>query len=475
MANIIARVQRPTLVIAPNKTLAAQLYTEFRELFPGNAVEFFISYYDYYQPEAYLPSTDTYIEKDASINDEIDRLRHSATRSLLERRDVVIIASVSCIYGIGSPEEYRRQHLYLEAGMQLNRHAFLRRLVELQYARNEIDFHRSCFRARGDVIEIFPPHSGDRAFRIELFGDVVDVISEFDPVRGTVIEKLKRLTIYPGTHYVTTGGRLESAIDGIEKELAERLDVLRAENKLLEAQRLEQRTRFDLEMLRETGYCTGIENYSRHLDGRRAGEPPYTLIDYFPRDFLLFIDESHITVPQLGAMVRGDRSRKETLVEYGFRLPSALDNRPLTFDEFRERITQTIYVSATPGNYEKEQAGECVTEQIIRPTGLIDPEVEVRRARNQVEDLLQEIRKQIDRKERTLVTTLTKRMAEDLTDYYRELGIKVRYLHSDIETLEREVLAWAQLRDEQRATIRWQFTQLKARDKFKRFYPVYQN
>ena len=437
MANVIARIRRPALVIAPNKTLAAQLFTEFREIFPENSVEFFISYYDYYQPEAYLPATDTYIEKDASINDEIDRLRHSATRSLLERRDVIIVASVSCIYGIGSPEEYQRQHLSLEVGMQLDRDRLLRKLVGLQYARNEIDFHRSCFRARGDVVEIFPPHSGDRAFRVELFGDELETISEFDPVRGTVSGRMKRLTVYPGTHYVTTGEKLETAIRSISKELDERLDELRSTQKLLEAQRLEQRSRFDLEMLRETGYCTGIENYSRHLDGRRPGEPPATLLDYFPRDFLVFIDESHITIPQLRGMQRGDRSRKETLVEYGFRLPSAIDNRPLTFEEFEERIHQVIYVSATPGDYEHERAGPNLTEQIIRPTGLIDPKVGVRGARNQVEDLLGEIRKQVAANERTLVTTLTKRMAEDLSDYYRELGIKVRYLHSDIHTLER--------------------------------------
>ena len=437
MANVIARVNRPALVIAPNKTLAAQLFTEFRELFPENAVEFFISYYDYYQPEAYLPATDTYIEKDASINDEIDRLRHSATRSLLERRDVIIVASVSCIYGIGSPEEYRRHHLYLEVGKEASRDKLLRRLVELQYTRNEIDFHRGCFRSRGDVIEIFPPHSGERAFRIELYGDEVEGISEFDPIRGTVAEKLKRLTVYPGTHYITTGGKLEAAIAGIEAEMRERLAQFYRDNKLLEAQRLEQRTRFDLEMLIETKYCTGIENYSRHLDGRAPGEPPYTLIDYFPGDFLLFIDESHITVPQLGGMYRGDRSRKENLVEYGFRLPSALDNRPLQFEEFRGRINQVIYVSATPGDYELKQARNRPVEQIIRPTGLIDPPVEVRPAKNQVLDLFGEIKKQVERKERTLVTTLTKRMAEDLTEYYRELGIKVRYLHSEILTFER--------------------------------------
>jgi len=353
------------------------------------------------------------------------------------RRDVIIVASVSCIYGIGSPEEYRRHHLYLEVGKEASRDKLLRRLVELQYTRNEIDFHRGCFRSRGDVIEIFPPHSGERAFRIELYGDEVEGISEFDPIRGTVAEKLKRLTVYPGTHYITTGGKLEAAIAGIEAEMRERLAQFYRDNKLLEAQRLEQRTRFDLEMLIETKYCTGIENYSRHLDGRAPGEPPYTLIDYFPGDFLLFIDESHITVPQLGGMYRGDRSRKENLVEYGFRLPSALDNRPLQFEEFRGRINQVIYVSATPGDYELKQARNRPVEQIIRPTGLIDPPVEVRPAKNQVLDLFGEIKKQVERKERTLVTTLTKRMAEDLTEYYRELGIKVRYLHSEILTFER--------------------------------------
>lgn len=437
MSNVIARVNRPTLVIAPNKTLAAQLYGEFKALFPENAVEYFVSYYDYYQPEAYIPATDTYIEKDASINDEIDKMRHSATHSLLTRRDCIIVASVSCIYGIGSPENYASMHLYVERGMETQRDEVLRRLVEMQYQRNDHDFYRGTFRVRGDVVEIFPAYEGEVAIRLEFFGDEVDTVSEIDPMSGRLIRRVERVIIHPASHYVTPGDKLKRAIDTIRDELRDRLNGLKAQNKLLEAQRLEQRTLFDLELLEEMGYCPGIENYSRHLSGRLPGEPPYTLIDYFPEDYLLFIDESHISIPQLVGMYHGDRSRKETLVEYGFRLPSALDNRPLTFEEFTRRINQVIYVSATPGPYELEKAQGAVVEQIIRPTGLMDPAIEVRPAKGQVDDLLEEIRKKVERKERVLVTTLTKRMAEDLTQYYADLGIKVKYLHSDVETLER--------------------------------------
>ncbi len=437
MANVIARLGRPTLVISHNKTLAAQLYTEFRELFPSNAVEFFVSYYDYYQPEAYIPATDTYIEKDTLINDEIDKLRHSATRSLLERRDVIIVASVSCIYGLGSPEAYYGLLLPLERGKRIRRADILAKLVEILYERNDYDFHRGTFRVRGDVIEVFPVHEESKAIRIELWDDVVEGLYEIDPLRGKVIRSLEKVAIYPASHYVTTRQRLEAAIEGIKIELSERVKELRAQGKLLEAQRLEQRTLFDLEMLSELGYCKGIENYSRHLTGRMPGEPPPTLLDYLPDDALIFIDESHVTVPQLQGMYHGDRSRKETLVEYGFRLPSALDNRPLTFEEFEERVKQVVYVSATPGDYELEKAQGHVAEQIIRPTGLMDPEVEVRPALNQVEDLLGEIRERVRRGERVLVTTLTKRMAEDLTDYYLDMGVRVRYLHSEIDTLER--------------------------------------
>jgi excinuclease ABC subunit B len=437
MANVVERVQKPTLVISHNKTLAAQLYGEFKDLFPGNAVEFFVSYYDYYQPEAYIPSTDTYIEKDTSINDEIDKMRHSATRSLLDRNDVIIVASVSCIYGLGSPEAYYGLLLLLERGAIVSREKILTKLVEIQYERNDIDFHRGTFRVRGDVVEVFPAYEEDRAIRIELFGDEVEAISEIDPLRGKVTQRLDKITIYPGSHYVTTQERMRSAIENIRIELEERLEELRSQGKLLEAQRLEGRTRFDLEMLQELGYCPGIENYSRHLTGRRPGEPPPTLLDYFPRDFLLIIDESHVTVPQLVGMYRGDRSRKETLVEYGFRLPSALDNRPLNFPEFEERLRQAIYVSATPGEYELQKAGSKVVEQIIRPTGLIDPDITVKGARNQVDDLLDEIRRRVENGHRVLVTTLTKRMAEDLTEYYADLDLRVKYLHSEIDTLER--------------------------------------
>jgi len=437
MANVIERVQKPTLVISHNKTLAAQLYGEFKELFPENAVEFFVSYYDYYQPEAYIPSTDTYIEKDTQINEEIDKMRHSATRSLLERNDVIIVASVSCIYGLGSPEAYHGMLLYLEKGMEISREEILSKLVEIQYERNDIDFHRGTFRVRGDVIEVFPAHEESRAIRVELFGDQVEDISEIDPIKGRVIERLDKVPIYPGSHYVTPPDRLEKAILSIREELKERLEWFRSKNQLLEAQRLEQRTKFDLEMLKELGYCQGIENYSRHLTGRSAGEPPPTLLDYYPKDYLLFIDESHVTVPQLIGMYRGDRSRKETLVEYGFRLPSALDNRPLMFEEFQERVRQVVYVSATPSEYEMRKSHGKIVEQIIRPTGLSDPRLDVKPAKNQVDDLFAEIQKRVKGKERVLVTTLTKRMAEDLTEYYADLGIRVKYLHSDIDTLDR--------------------------------------
>lgn len=437
MANVIERVQKPTLVISHNKTLAAQVYGEFKELFPDNAVEYFVSYYDYYQPEAYIPSTDTYIEKDTLINEDIDKMRHSATRSLLERNDVIIVASVSCIYGLGSPEAYHGMLLYLERGMEISREVILSKLVEIQYERNDIDFHRGTFRVRGDVIDVFPVHEEKQAIRIELFGDEVEALSEIDPLRGKVIQPLDKVPIYPGSHYVTPPDRIRMAIQTIQEELRERLGWLKSKKQLLEAQRLEQRTRFDLEMLKELGYCQGIENYSRHLTGRRPGEPPPTLLDYFTRDYLLFIDESHVTLPQLIGMYRGDRSRKETLVEYGFRLPSALDNRPLKFEEFEERVRQIIYVSATPSDYEMKKSKGRVVEQIIRPTGLIDPSLEVKPAKNQVDDLLEEIRKRVKKKERVLVTTLTKRMAEDLTEYYADLGVKVKYLHSDIDTLDR--------------------------------------
>ena len=437
MANVVARVQKPTLVIAPNKTLAAQLYGEFKRLFPHNAVEYFVSYYDYYQPEAYVPQTDTYIAKDASINEEIDKMRHSATRSLLERRDVIIVASVSCIYGLGSPEAYQGLLLHLDRGQEIEREKVLRKLVEIHYQRSDMDFHRGTFRVRGDVVEIFPAYEEERAFRIEFFGNEVERILEIDPLWGKAVGELTRLAVYPASHYVTTRPMLEQAIKNIQAELHERLVELRGQGKLLEAQRLEERCRFDLEMLQELGYCTGIENYSRHLTGRAPGEPPPCLLDYYPDDSLFFIDESHITVPQLQGMYRGDRSRKLTLVEYGFRLPSALDNRPLSFEEFEAVVPQVIYVSATPADYELRQAQGVVVEQIIRPTGLMDPEIRVRPAENQVDDLIAEIRRRAERNERILVTTLTKRMAEDLTEYLTDMGIKVRYLHSDINTIER--------------------------------------
>jgi len=437
MANVVAAVNRPTLVIAPNKTLAAQLYGEFKELFPENAVEYFVSYYDYYQPEAYLPTTDTFIEKDSSINDEIDKLRHSATRSLLTRRDVLIVASVSCIYGIGSPESYRAMHIFFHQGDDYGRDELLRKLVEIQYERNDVDFHRGSFRVRGDIVEIFPAHDDERAVRVEFFGDTVDTISEIDPLRGQVLQRLAKCAIYPASHYVATRESLERAVEQIRVELEERIRYFRERNMLLEAQRIEQRTFFDIEMLEEMGFCQGIENYSRHFDGRAPGAPPYTLIDYFPADFLLVIDESHITVSQIGGMYRGDRSRKETLVSYGFRLPSALDNRPLNFREFTDKLSQTVYVSATPAEYELRKSEGVIVEQVIRPTGLLDPAIEVRPATGQVDDLLHEIREAVSAGDRVLVTTLTKRMAEELTDYYRDLGVKVKYLHSDINTIER--------------------------------------
>ncbi|MBI5492995.1 MAG: excinuclease ABC subunit UvrB [Deltaproteobacteria bacterium] len=437
MAKVIEEIGRPALIIAPNKTLAAQLYAEMRDLFPDNAVEYFVSYYDYYQPEAYVPTTDTFIEKDASINDEIDKLRHSATHSLLTRKDVIIVASVSCIYGIGSPDDYGSMHVYAERGMETDRNSVLKRLVEIQYARDDFDFHRGTFRVRGDIVDVFPAYETDTALRLEFFGDTIESITEIDPMRGKPLRRVEKALIHPASHYVTTRENLKKAASSIREELRERLKELKGRNKLLEAQRLEQRALFDLEFLEEMGYCPGIENYSRHISGRLPGEPPYTLIDYFPEDFLLFIDESHITIPQLNGMYHGDRSRKETLIDYGFRLPSALDNRPLKFEEFEKRVYKTIYVSATPGPYEHGKAGSRIAEQIIRPTGLMDPEIEVRPASTQVDDLLGEIKKRVKKGERVLVTTLTKRMAEDLTQYYAELGVRVKYLHSDVETLER--------------------------------------
>jgi excinuclease ABC subunit B len=437
VANVIQRSSRPTLILAPNKTLAAQLYGEMRELFPENAVEYFVSYYDYYQPEAYIPSTDTFIDKDAIINDQIDRMRHSATVALLSRRDVIIVASVSCIYGIGSAESYHGLVIQLAVGEEFRRDALLRRLVDIQYERNDVDFHRGSFRVRGDVVEIFPTYEHDTAIRIEFFGDDIESIKEVDPLRGRVKTTLDRYAIYPGSHYVTPQAQMRRAIEGVREELRERLDFFDKAGRFLEKQRLEQRTLYDLEMMEQMGFCSGIENYSRHLSGRRAGDPPPTLLDYFPPEFLLVVDESHQTMPQVQAMYRGDRARKETLVEYGFRLPSALDNRPLKFEEFEEHARQVIYVSATPGEYEFTKVQGVVVEQLIRPTGLTDPVVEVRPVSGQVDDLLGQIKLRVGSGERVLVTTLTKRMAEDLTDYYRELGVRIRYLHSDIDTLER--------------------------------------
>ncbi len=437
IARVIAALNRPALIIAHNKTLAAQLYGEFKELFPENAVEFFVSYYDYYQPEAYLPTTDTYIEKDALINDDIDRLRHSATRAVLERRDVIVVASVSCIYGIGSPQDYMEMHLLLDETMQTPRDDLLDRLVEMQYKRTDIDFKRGSFRVRGDVVEIYPPFALDKAIRLELFGDSVEALYEIDPLTGNRIRRIGKVALFPNSHWLTPKDRLETALKHIEAEMKESVERFLKQGRITEARRIEERTRFDMEMLKEFNYCHGIENYSRHLSGRAPGEPPYTLIDYFPPDFLMVIDESHATIPQIRGMYEGDRSRKQTLIDFGFRLPSALDNRPLTFAEFERRAAQAIYVSATPAPYEIEKSGGRIIEQIIRPTGLIDPKPSVRPVSGQVEDLLGEIRKRVDNNERVLVTTLTKKMAEDLADYYHELGIKARYLHSDIDTLKR--------------------------------------
>jgi excinuclease ABC subunit B len=437
MANIIATVNRPSLILAPNKTLAAQLYNEFRHLFPDNAVEYFVSYYDYYQPEAYIPTTDTYIQKDSSINELIDKMRHSATRNVLSRSDVVVVASVSCIFGLGAPEDYLSMRVNIAVGMDLPRERLLFQLVSIHYRRNDVDFHRGVFRVRGDRVEIFPAYEEDTAVRIDFFGDEIETIFEFDPLKGTTIRCLDAVTLFPASHYVTRQSTLDRATRTIVQELKARVEYFRNENKLIEAQRIEERTRFDLEMIQEIGYCNGIENYSRHLTGRLAGQPPPTLLDYFPKDFLIFVDESHIAVSQIRAMYKGDRSRKKTLVNYGFRLPSALDNRPLKFDEWSSRINTVVYVSATPAAYELSASKGQVVEQIVRPTGLIDPVVYVRGASNQVDDLYGEIRDRQQRGERILVTTLTKRMAEDLSDYYTDLGLAVRYLHSDIHTMER--------------------------------------
>ncbi|MDU5913888.1 MAG: excinuclease ABC subunit UvrB [Anaerococcus vaginalis] len=437
MANIIQDVQRPTLVLAHNKTLAYQLFTEFKEFFPDNAVEYFVSYYDYYQPEAYVAATDTYIAKDSSINDEIDKLRHSATMSLFERRDVIIVASVSCIYGLGDPEEYRKLVLSLRPGQEISPEEVMKELIERQFVRNDFDFSRGTFRKRGDVLDIFPAGNEEKAIRVEFFGDEIDRISEFDSLTGKVISHITHGYIYPASHYATSAEKAAAAITTIKEELKERLAELENQNKLVEAQRLEQRTNYDIEMLEEIGFCSGIENYSRHLSQREPGSRPYTLIDYFPDDFVLFVDESHVSIPQVGGMYEGDRSRKQNLVDFGFRLPSALDNRPLKFNEFEKLINQTVYVSATPGPYEMEKTGGKVVEQIIRPTGLLDPIIEVKPVENQIDDLIENIHKTIEKKERVLVTTLTKRMAEDLTDYLSENGIKVKYLHSDIKTIER--------------------------------------
>ena len=443
MANVIARSNRPALVMAPNKTLAAQLYNEFRLLFPENAVEYFVSYYDYYQPEAYLPRTDTYIEKDSSINDDIDKLRHAATHALLTRRDVLIVASVSCIYGLGSPEYYSKMIIPLEEGQTMDMDELMARLVEVQYERNDYDFHRGTFRVRGDVLEIIPAYRMEQALRIEFFGDTVESLFETDPLTGEIKSRLKKTVIYPGSHYVSDQDNLQRAMNDIRDELRHRLNWFQEQNMLVEAQRLEQRTQLDLEMIQEMGYCNGIENYSRHLDGRRQGQPPACLLDYFPDDYLLFIDESHITIPQIGGMYNGDLSRKKTLVDFGFRLPSALDNRPLSFDEFQERMGQAVYVSATPGPWEMDKSQGVLAEQIIRPTGLVDPEIEVRPTHGQMDDLLNECLQRQENDQRVLVTTLTKRMAEDLTDYLQERGVKSKYLHSDIDTLERVAIIQA--------------------------------
>ncbi len=437
MANVVAQVQKPTLVLVHNKTLAGQLYQEFKQFFPYNAVEYFVSYYDYYQPEAYIPQSNTYIAKDASVNDAIDQMRHAATTALLQRSDVLIVSSVSCIYGLGSPEVYHEMVIFLEEGMEIRREKILAKLVEIQYARNDMDFHRGTFRARGDVIEIFPASNDAVSVRVELFGDVVDAIHEIDPLTGKSLGKLPKVAVFPNTHYLIAPDRYERAITGIEEELDERVAYFKKQNQLVEAQRIAQRTKFDLEMIRAMGYCHGIENYSRHLSGRAAGEQPPTLLDYFPKDFLLIVDESHATIPQVGGMYEGDYSRKRTLVEYGFRLPSAIDNRPLKFAEFERCLNQAVYVSATPGSYELGHADGEIVEQILRPTGLMDPVIEVRPAKGQVDHLLAEVRTETAQGGRVLITTLTKRMAEDLSEYYHDLGIKVRYLHSDIKTLER--------------------------------------
>ncbi|EQA5909776.1 excinuclease ABC subunit UvrB [Enterococcus faecalis] len=436
ISNVIQEVNKPTLVIAHNKTLAGQLYGEFKEFFPDNAVEYFVSYYDYYQPEAYVPSSDTYIEKDSSINDEIDKLRHSATSSLLERNDVIVVASVSCIFGLGDPREYSQQVVSLRVGMEMDRNELLKSLVDIQFERNDIDFQRGRFRVRGDVVEIFPASRDEHALRVEFFGDEIDRIREVDALTGEIVGETEHVAIFPATHFVTNEEHMEHAISQIQEELEARLKVLHSENKLLEAQRLEQRTNYDIEMMREMGYTSGIENYSRHMDGRQEGEPPYTLLDFFPDDFLLVIDESHVTMPQIRGMYNGDRARKQMLVDYGFRLPSALDNRPLRLEEFEQHVNQIVYVSATPGPYEMEQT-ETVVQQIIRPTGLLDPEVEIRPIMGQIDDLVGEIHERIEKDQRVFVTTLTKKMAEDLTDYFKELGLKVKYLHSDVKTLER--------------------------------------
>ena len=437
MANIIQKVQRPTLVLAHNKTLAGQLYSEFKEFFPENNVEYFVSYYDYYQPESYIPSTDTYIEKDSSINDEIDKLRHSATLSLFETRDVIIVASVSCIYGLGDPIDYQEMMLSLRPGMSKSRDQVLKKLISMQYTRNEIDFKRGTFRAKGDIVEIYPSDQSESAVRVEFWGDEIEKIVEINALTGKPIGTRRHILISPASHYVTTKDKMERAIVTIEQEMEERVKYFKSQNKLIEAQRIEERTNFDIEMMKETGFCSGIENYSRHISGRPVGSPPYTLFDYFPKDFLLLIDESHATIPQVKAMYNGDRARKESLVNYGFRLPSAFDNRPLTFKEFEERINQVVFVSATPADYEKEHSKDNVVEQIIRPTGLLDPKIEVKPVTNQIDDLLEQIRIRIEKKERVLVTTLTKKMAEDLTEYLKSLDIKVNYIHSDTKALER--------------------------------------
>ena len=437
MANIIEKTQKPTLVLAHNKTLAGQLYSEFKEFFPENHVEYFVSYYDYYQPESYIAQSDTYIEKDASINDEIDKLRHSATASLFETKDVIIVASVSCIYGLGDPIDYENMIVSLRPGMQVSRDKILKKLVNMQYTRNEIDFKRGTFRAKGDIAEIYPSDKGESAIRVEFWGDEIEKISEINPLTGKAIGTRQHVMIFPNSHYVTSSEKMERAIKAIEEEMEERVEYFKSQNKLIEAQRIQERTNFDIEMMKETGFCQGIENYSRHISGREAGSPPFTLFDYFPDDFLLLIDESHATIPQVRAMYNGDRARKDSLVKYGFRLPSAYDNRPLTFNEFEERINQAVFVSATPADYEKEHAGDNVVEQIIRPTGLLDPIVEVKPVTNQIDDLLEQIRIRVERQERVLVTTLTKKMAEDLTEYLKSLDIKVNYMHSDTKALER--------------------------------------